>query len=125
MVAAADPKWESALESLSRVAMLSANLPQPDTQAVIEKARARVDFLREEFGVVGEADGLAKYEPDGVRTTREIVHAEKRREERTADAGYEVVPWGWGDANNPQRLAQRLRATFERGRHRRRGRPAA
>lgn len=59
MVAAADPKWESALESLSRVAMLSANRPQPETQAIIQKARARVDFLREEFGVVGEADGLA------------------------------------------------------------------
>lgn len=79
------------------------------------------DFLWDEVRVIGEADGLAKYQPDGVRTTREIVRAEKRREERLTDAGYEIVRWGWQDANDPPRLARRLRAAFARGAQRQRG----
>lgn len=121
----ADPRSDSALESVSRVAMLEQGLPTPRTQVGIGNGResyARVDFLWDEVGVIGEADGLAKYQPDGKRSTRQIVRAEKRREERLADAGYEIVRWGWRDANDPPRLAQRLRAAFSRGAERRRGR---
>lgn len=123
VVAFADPRSESVLESLSRVAMHREGVPPPRTQVRI--ADARVDFLWDHVRVVGEADGLGKYEPDGVRTTREIVRAEKRREERLADAGFEVVRWGWDDARNPPRLAHRLRAAFARGAERQRGRTAA
>lgn len=83
-----------------------------------------MDFLWEDAPVIGEADGLAKYRPTDWRTTRDIVRAEKRREERLADLGYEVVRWGWEDANDPPRLAHRLRAAFARGLERRRGRLA-
>lgn len=120
----ADPGSESVLESMSRVAMHEQGLPAPRTQVVVSDADgpfARVDFLWEQFGVIGEADGLAKYEPDGWRSTREIVRAEKRREERLFDAGFEVVRWTWAEARNPQRLARRLRAAFTRGLERRRG----
>lgn len=123
----ANPRSDSALESVSRVAMLQQGLPAPRTQVTIGNGRdfyARVDFLWDEVGVIGEADGLAKYQPDGKQTTRQIVRAEKRREERLADAGYEIVRWGWEDANDPPRLAQRLRAAFGRGAERRRGREA-
>lgn len=122
----ADHKAESVLESVSRVAMLEEGLPAPRTQVGIGgegEPRARVDFLWDEAKVIGEADGLAKYEPDGLRTTREIVRAEKRREERLTDAGYEIVRWGWEEANDPPRLARRLRAAFARSVERRRGRP--
>lgn len=105
-VAFADPKSESVLESLSRAAMHQQGVPAPRTQVVISDDQGpcgRVDFLWEGVGVIGEADGMAKYEPDGRRTTREIVRAEKRREERLVDAGYEVVRWGWADARNPVR----------------------
>lgn len=64
----AEPNSESVLESVSRLAMHEQELPPPRTQVVIRDARgpiARVDFLWEHYGVVGEADGLGKYEPDG------------------------------------------------------------
>ncbi|GAA5123776.1 type IV toxin-antitoxin system AbiEi family antitoxin domain-containing protein [Haloechinothrix salitolerans] len=70
----ADPKSESVLESLSRVAMREQGLPEPRTQVVICDAYgpiARADFFWERFGVVGEADGIGKYAPDGRRTTAE------------------------------------------------------
>ncbi len=114
----ADPKSESVLESLSRMAMYEQGLPPPCTQVVIGDEHgpiARVDFLWERFGVVGEADGIGKYAPDGRRTTAEIVRAEKWREERILDAGYEIVRWGWRDACRPEVLAHRVRAAFARG----------
>jgi very-short-patch-repair endonuclease len=119
----ADMRSESVLESVSRVAMHEQGIAMPRTQVVI--GDARVDFLWDDVRVVGEADGLGKYEPSGARTTRDIVRAEKRREEQLADAGFEVVRWGWEDARNPPRLARRLRAAFERGVERQRGRTAA
>lgn len=121
----ADPLAESALESLSRVAIHEQNLPAPRTQVPLGDAhgpRCRVDFSWEDLRVVGEADGLYKYEPDGRRTTREIVRAEKRREEWLADTGFEVVRWGWDDANDPPRLAQRLQVALARGAERQLGR---
>lgn len=119
----ADPASESVLESVSRVAMHEQGIPPPRTQAVI--GSARVDFLWDEVRVVGEADGLSKYQSDGVRSTLDVVRAEKRREERLVDARYEVVRWGWEDARNPPRLAGRLQAAFARGAERRRGRAVA
>lgn len=114
----ADPAAESVLESLSRMAILDQGLPEPRTQVVIGDAHgaiARVDFLWERYRVVGEADGIGKYTSDGRRTTAEIVRAEKRREERILDAGYEIMRWGWRDANHPDVLARRLRDAFARG----------
>lgn len=118
-----DPNAESVLETVSRVAMYEQALPMPQTQVVIgDEARpvARVDFYWRQYGVIGEADGLGKYEPRGGLTTREIVRSEKRREERLADLGFEIVRWGWEDARNPPRLACRLRAAFARAAERRR-----
>lgn len=117
-VGLADPASESVLESASRVVMFEHGLPLPRSQVIVRDSAgfvARVDFLWEEFGVVGEADGLAKYEPDARRSTRDIVRAEKRREERLTDAGYEVIRWGWDDVRAPVQLARRLRAAFARG----------
>lgn len=116
----ADGNSESVLESVSRVAMHERGITPPHTQVVV--GDARVDFLWDDVRVIGEADGLGKYEADGARMTRDIVRAEKRREERLADAGFEVVRWGWEDARNPVRLAHRLRAAFARGAERQRGR---
>lgn len=121
-VALADPRAESVLESISRVAMHDEALPMPRSQVVI--GGARVDFLWDDVAVIGEADGLGKYAADGRQSTRDIVRAEKRREERLADAGYEIVRWGWEDACRPRVLAHRLRAAFARGVERQRGRSA-
>lgn len=97
VVRLADPSSESALESISRVAMHFAGLPAPRTQVVI--GSARVDFCWEEFGVIGEADGIGKYVSGGVGMTEDIVRAEKRREERLFDrtsrssGGVGARPW--------------------------------
>jgi hypothetical protein len=125
VVAFADRKSGSVLESVSRVGFREQGLPAPQTQVAIGdewEQYGAVDFLWDEFNVIGEADGLAKYEPDGRRSTRDKIKAEKRREERLFDAGYEVVRWGWEDATDPPRLARRLRASFVRGLERKRGR---
>lgn len=123
-----DRKADSVLESVSRVAMHEQGIPAPRTQVLLgdrDGPFAQADFLWDEFRVIGEADGLAKYEPSDGRTTREIMRAEKRREARLLDLGYDVVRWGWEDARDSPRLAARLRAAFARGAARQRGRQAA
>lgn len=127
-VALADPQAESALESVSRVAMYEQDVPPPRTQVPLgadDRQVGRVDFYWPRYGVIGEADGLGKYEANGRDSTRAIVRREKRREERLADLGFEVVRWGWEDAGDPPRLARRLRAAFARGLERDRGRRAS
>lgn len=123
VVSFGDPGAESVLESISRVAMHAQGVPMPRTQVAI--GSHRVDFLWDDVKVIGEADGLAKYaQADGV-SIRDALRAEKRREEWLADAGYEIIRWGWEDARNPPRLARRLCAALARGAERQRGRPAA
>lgn len=74
-----DGAAESALESISRLRMHEHGLPLPQVQVDIGDEwggfLARVDFYWPEFGVIGEADGLVKYEE------RQDVIAEKRRQE--------------------------------------------
>jgi hypothetical protein len=125
VIAFADKKSGSVLESVSRVAFREEGIPPPRTQVKIGdewEQFGEVDFLWQDVGVIGEADGLEKYEPDERRTTRDKLRAEKWREHRLMDAGYEVVRWGWEDANDPPRLARRLWAAFGRGLDRKRGR---
>jgi hypothetical protein len=114
-----DGRAESPLESVSRLAMLWLRLPAPDLQArfVDSTGRflARTDFHWPQFGVVGEADGAMKY------TAREVLMAEKRRQEALEDLGLIVVRWGWDDVTRrPRHLAARIEAAFERGRTRNR-----
>jgi very-short-patch-repair endonuclease len=114
-LALADHRAESAFESLSRVAMLSCGLPRPELQVEIWCAGeflARVDFLWREQRVIGEADGRSKYTSVG------DFYAEKRREERLRDLGFEVVRWDWATAWNPQgRLDRLLLRGFARAAH--------
>jgi hypothetical protein len=74
---------------------------------------ARVDFYWDEFGVVGEADGHAKY-----RLSPDSLVMEKLRQERLENAGLTVVRWGWAEAHRPDDLRRRLLSAFERGRAR-------
>ena len=106
----ADASAESPLESLSRFAIAESALPRPATQVEIREAYgafvARVDFYWDEFGVVGEADGRIKYE------SRDVLFAEKQRQEVLENLGLVVVRWGWDDVRNgtlPARIARALR----------------
>jgi hypothetical protein len=110
----ADSRSESALESVSRL-RLDGRLPAPEPQALIFDEGSfvgRVDFLWPDEGVVGEADGLVKY--DGESDT---LQTEKARQERLERSGLTVVRWGFKDLASMEALVTRISGGLGRGRH--------
>jgi hypothetical protein len=103
---------ESPLESISRFAMQGLE-PQPELQVRILDAQgdfiARVDFFWREFGLVGEADGMGKYDE------AELRH-EKRRSDALVNAGFLVTRWGWSTAMNPPKLRRQIEQALQRAR---------
>ncbi|MBB2892548.1 hypothetical protein [Flexivirga oryzae] len=104
----ADGRAESPLESLSRMRMFQLGLPKPELQAKFYDADGfigRVDFFWKELGIIGEADGKAKYQvPEGATAAQaaEGLWKEKRREDRLRrhpDVQH-LGRWGWDDAIN-------------------------
>ncbi|MGI8506786.1 MAG: hypothetical protein DLM58_21220 [Pseudonocardiales bacterium] len=112
-IAFADERAESALESASRF-RLDGRVPTPELQASVFDQlgtfRGRCDFLWEEHGVVGEADGMEKYDDDAQISLRE----EKLRQESFEQAGLVVVRWVRADLDNVDALVDRIRAAFAR-----------
>lgn len=118
-IAAADAHSESPLESLSRTMFPKFDVPAPELQIAIGDRRgrfiARVDFYWDEFGVVGEADGLQKYDD----ATKPALREEKVRQEDLEETGLIVVRWGQVQLSKFESVADRLRRAFARGRARR------
>ena len=88
----ADPAAESVLESLSRAAMIENALPQPRCGVPLVGDDGRtywVDFCWDRFGLIGEADGLAKYDDPSAHLR------EKHRQEALRARGWEFVRWGF------------------------------
>ena len=112
-VAFADGRAESALESVSRVRFHEHGLLAPELQVVLHDSDGvigRVDHYWAAFRVVGEADGALKY------LRPEDLFAEKRREDRLRDAGWQVVRWTWDEALlRPAVVMGRVRRAFVRG----------
>ena len=112
-----DGRRESAVESRSAVVMHRYDLPRPAVQLRIFDERGRFvgrpDFVWLEQGVVGEADGLGKYDGDAGA----VVAAERGRQARLQALGLVVVRWTeqqlYGD---PPLLVQQLRAALAAGR---------
>lgn len=123
VLAFADPRAESALESMSRVSIVRAGIALPDLQRGIADAAggwvATADFAWEDQGVVGEADGRGKYLDDADTGTlgADAIMVEKRRDQAILGAGWLPTHWGWDLATNHQELGRHLRAVF--GAHRR------
>jgi hypothetical protein len=95
---------ESPLESISRISMRP--LPhQPELQITIRSIEghfiARADFFWREFGLIGEADGFAKYDDAELRS-------EKRRQDALLRTGLVVTRWNWATAMNPPRLCDQV-----------------
>lgn len=89
-VAEASALAESALESRSRGHFIVAGLPAPELQRQVRLAdgrSARADFAWLRWNLVGEADGLIKYD--------EVAHyrKEKIREMRIRRTGLQVERW--------------------------------
>lgn len=114
-----DARSESVGESRLRVLLADLGLPEPSLQAEIRdvggRLVARVDFLLERWGVIVEFDGALKYAGVGA----EALIAEKTREDKLRDLGYEVVRAVWADLTHPVELVARIRRAVARSSQRR------
>jgi very-short-patch-repair endonuclease len=117
VVSFADGRAESPLESISRVAFREMGLPVPELQVPLGVPPVGiVDFYWEDYGVVGEADGLLKYADEAPDSLR----AEKLRQEALEDLGFIVVRWTWEQIwRQPDWVEMRLRKAFRKGAERR------
>jgi very-short-patch-repair endonuclease len=120
VVAFADARAESPLESRSRVRMHEVGLPQSELQVeILDQAGrliGRADFCWPSHRTLGEVDGKVKYASGDPK----ILFDEKRREDALRDQGWELVRWTSGDVEGTfWAVERRLRAAFTRGdRHR-------
>ncbi|WP_420752609.1 hypothetical protein [Rhodococcus sp. O3] len=116
-----DGRSESAGESLGRLRLRSAGIPEPSLQRELYTPDgtfvARVDFFWEELGIVGEFDGMGKYGAGDPASTAESVRREKLREDAIRALGFEVVRWTWAELFRFDVVADRFARAVERARH--------
>ncbi len=107
----ADPRAESVLESLGRVAFHQAGLPPPDLQVWVGdqgEVIGRVDFLWRRYATIAEADGAIKYR------NPQQAQAQLARDARLRGAGYEVVHFTWPEITRvPGQVASAVAAAFQ------------
>jgi hypothetical protein len=109
VVAFADERAGSALESAARVVFDEFGLDPPDLQATIHLPRDAflVDFYWPAHRVIAEADGLAKY------TAGDDLAAQFQRDRLLRDAGYKVVHFTWRElTKTPELVITRIRQAF-------------
>ncbi len=112
-----DPRSESALESLGRLAFLEADRPVPLSNVWIDDGlrAVRVDHLLPESGVVLEADGALKVNnrPDAVK----VVNDQLDRERFLRRLGYAVERYDFPTAagRRGEIVYRATRAAMERG----------
>lgn len=112
VIAFADGRSESPLESIARIAFRDGGLPPPKLQALIGTAAdvVRVDFFWESYRTVVEVDGAMKY----ADPTRAIAQLE--RDSWLRSLGYEVVHVTWEEImTRPDVVVARIREAFRRG----------
>ena len=111
-LALARPGAQTILESLSRVRLCRAGLPEPQLQVPMYDAQGLigiVDMWWESLGVVGEADGAVKYDD------RQVLYQEKIREDRIRAKGLRFVRWGWEDTKlRMDWVAEQIRSAARR-----------
>ncbi|TDC48186.1 hypothetical protein E1212_21945 [Jiangella ureilytica] len=115
LVAHADPRAESPLETLGRLAFIENGLPVPVSNVWIDtgRRRYRVDHLLADRWLVFEGDGSLKY--DGRLDAGRVVADQREREWQLRELGLEVVRYGWDLARNDRkRLAVRFAAAIKR-----------
>jgi hypothetical protein len=116
-----DGRSESVGESTSRVVLHQCGVPAPRLQLEVfddgGELVGRSDFGWEEYRTLGEFDGKVKYgrllKPG--QTAGDVVFAEKLREDRLRDLGWQVVRWTWSDLARPRDLSYRLNRALARG----------
>ncbi|WP_161965201.1 type IV toxin-antitoxin system AbiEi family antitoxin domain-containing protein [Ornithinimicrobium cerasi] len=109
---------DSGGETRCRWIMHTVGLPAPELQVPVRDKAGDlvgiVDFLFREHWTIVEFDGALKY------SGRVDLVAEKRREDRLRELGYEIVRITWSDLAQPERVLAKIRAAFSRARVRRR-----
>lgn len=115
----ADPYAETALESLGRLTFIEHDLPIPISNAWIdlESHRYRPDHLLDRQWMLFEGDGSQKY--DNRLDAGRVITAQREREWRLRENGFEIGRYGWYDARyaRPQ-LADRFRIMIAHRPHR-------
>ena len=125
VISFADGRAASALESVSRVVFHELGLPPPELEMTVAwddfgNSRIIVDFCWPELGVVGEADGLLKYDAE-LDPERVSLRAEKLRQEEIEALGYLVVRWTWDQIwRSPEWVVARIRSAMAEAARRRR-----
>lgn len=116
VVAFADERSGSPVESLSRVSIAEAGLPAPELQHEFRDRDGRmdVDFWWPRFGVIGEFDGKVKYLDERYRngrTLEQVLLDEKWREQRLRrqPGVRSIARWDAATAASPARLGRLLR----------------
>jgi len=117
VVAFADARSGSPLESLSRASIFEAGLSAPELQHEFRDSDGRmvVDFWWPRYGVVGEFDGKVKYLDEryrGGRALEQVLIDEKWREVRLRRQGEvrAIARWDAATAASPTRLGRLLRS---------------
>ncbi len=112
VIAFADGRSESPLESIARVVFRDGGLPPPKLQALIGTAEdvARVDFFWDKYRTIVEVDGAMKY----ANPAKAIAQLE--RDAWLRSLGYEVVHLTWEEITTmPDVVVARIREAFRRG----------
>lgn len=94
----ADPRAETALESISRAAVEWLGFEEPVLQRVFagEGFTDRVDMWWPAARVIGEADGDVKYD-GSLQDPVAAIRREKSRDARLREVASGVAHWGWAD----------------------------
>jgi hypothetical protein len=110
-------------ETLGRVLMFRAHLPEPELQFEVYDASGQLvgqtDYAWPEYGLLGEFDGLQKYgrlvRPG--ETAADAVVREKIREDRLRElTGWLMIRLIWSELFTPGRTADRIQDQLRRGR---------
>jgi predicted transcriptional regulator of viral defense system len=116
VIAFADARAESPLESIARVAFRDCGLPSPELQVWLggtTEPIGRVDFYWRRYWTIAEVDGALKY---GGSDGQQRATLQLRRDMLLREDGYEVVHFTWDQIDSsPERVAASIRAAFQRG----------
>lgn len=113
----ADPRSESAGETLTRLVVVRAGLPLPELQVSVETdlGTFRPDFVWPGARVILEFDGMVKYSGAHGEVPQVLI-AERQREKALTNRGWRVLRTDWATVTQrPERLVAVLRRELARG----------
>jgi very-short-patch-repair endonuclease len=111
-LAHADPRSESAGETLTRELLLRLKLPLPEPQVAVatRAGRYRLDFAWKEKKVALEFDGKTKY--FDYKPTAEVLFQERQRENALTEDGWTFVRVKWADLFREHEFKARVLAAL-------------